>query len=70
MQFKRGQVGIPNPFSICENCSKACVLSNLWGGKPKDYVVGCVFLLYLQYVSGYEARYQVLGKACVFGMGE
>lgn len=70
MQFKKGQVGAPKPFSICESCSKACVLSDLWGGKPKDYVLGCVFLPYLQYVSGYEVIYQMLRKDCVLGMGE
>lgn len=50
-------MGIPKPFSIRESRSKACVPSNLWGGKPKDYVLGRVFLPYLQYVSGYEALY-------------
>lgn len=70
MQFKRGQAGIPNLFSNCESCSKACVPSDLWGEKPKDYVLGCVFLPYLQSVSRYEVLYQVLGNNCVFGMRE
>lgn len=63
-------MGVPSPFSICESCSKACVPSDLWGGKPKDYVLGCVFLPYLQYVLGYKVLQQILRKDCVFEVGE
>lgn len=49
-------MGTPNLFSVCESCSKARVLSDLWGGKPKSYALGCVSLPYLQYVAGYEVH--------------
>lgn len=58
----------PNSVSICES-SKACVPSELWGRKQKNYLLYCFLWTYLWYVPGYKVLWQFLGKDCIFVMG-
>lgn len=53
-EIKKRAEGNIQLFSIRESRSKACLPSDLWGGKTKGYVLDCFCLSHLQYVTGYE----------------